>query len=109
MKVISADAGYESEENYEFMERLGISAYVKYKYFHIEQTMKCKRNICKQENLYYNELEDYFVCPMGQHMQLANKTKTVKNNGYKSEISVYRAKNCQGCILKSKCHKGKGN
>ncbi len=38
MKEVCADAGYGSEENYEFMERFGISAYVKYNYFHMEQT-----------------------------------------------------------------------
>lgn len=38
MKEVCADAGYGSEENYEFMERFGISAHVKYNYFHVEQT-----------------------------------------------------------------------
>lgn len=109
MKEVCADAGYGSEENYEFMERFGISAYVKYNYFHVEQTKKWKRDISKQDNLYYNEPEDYFVCPMGQHMELAYKTKAVNDNGYESEISVYRARNCQGCPLRNKCHKGKGN
>ena len=109
MKEVCADAGYGSEENYEFMERFGISAYVKYNYFHVEQTKKWKRDISKQDNLYYNEPEDYFVCPMGQHMELAYTTKAVNDNGYESEISVYRAKNCQGCPLRNKCHKGKGN
>ena len=109
MKEVCADAGYGSEENYEFMERFGINAYVKYNYFHAEQTRKWKRDISKQGNLYYNESEDYFVCPMGQHMELAYKTKAVNGNGYESEISVYRAENCRGCPLRGKCHKGKGN
>lgn len=30
MKEVCADTGYASEENYEFMERFGISAYVVY-------------------------------------------------------------------------------
>lgn len=109
MKEVCADAGYGSEENYEFMEYFGISAYVKYNYFHVEQTKKWKGDISKQENLYYNESDDYFVCPMGQHMKLAYKTRTVNDNGYESEISVYRAANCKECPLRNKCHKGKGN
>jgi hypothetical protein len=32
-----ADAGYGSEQNYEFMENTGIEAFVKYNYFHKEQ------------------------------------------------------------------------
>ncbi|MGH6758391.1 IS1182 family transposase [Bacteroides fragilis] len=109
MKEVCADAGYGSEENYEFMERFGISAYVKYNYFHMEQTKKWKCDISKQDNLYYNEPEDYFVCPMGQYMKFAYTIKAVNDNGYESEISVYRAKNCQGCPLQNKCHKGRGN
>ena len=40
MKEVCADVRYGSEENYEFMERFGISTYVKYNYFHMEQTKK---------------------------------------------------------------------
>ena len=75
----------------------------------MEQTKKWKCDISKQDNLYYNEPEDYFVCPMGQYMKFAYTIKAVNDNGYESEISVYRAKNCQGCPLQNKCHKGRGN
>ncbi|WP_335967381.1 transposase, partial [Galbibacter sp. PAP.153] len=33
-KEVVADAGYGSEENYELMQDKGITAYVKYNYFH---------------------------------------------------------------------------
>lgn len=36
-KTVVADAGYGSEQNYEFMEDNFIEAYVKYNYFHKEQ------------------------------------------------------------------------
>lgn len=42
-------------------------------------------------------------------MEFAYRTKAVNDNGYESEISVYRAENCQRCPLRNKCHKGKGN
>lgn len=42
-------------------------------------------------------------------MELAYRTKAVNDNGYESEISVYHARNCLGCPLRNKCHKGKGN
>ena len=35
--IVVADAGYGSEQNYEFMENTGIEAFVKYNYFHKEQ------------------------------------------------------------------------
>lgn len=38
MKEVCADAGYEREEEYEFMERFDTSAYDNY--FHVKQTKK---------------------------------------------------------------------
>jgi transposase len=104
-----ADAGYGSEENYEFMEDNEIEAFVKYNYFHAEQKKKFRENAFIAQNLYYNATDDYFVCPMGQHLQ--NKGRAIKTNGhgYKSEITVYEAANCNGCPLRCLCHKAKGN
>ena len=55
--------------NNSFMETNDIEAYVKYNLFHKEQKRAFKNDIFRIENLYYNREEDYFVCPMGQHMQ----------------------------------------
>ena len=62
-KIIVADAGYGSEENYELMEDSNIEAYVKYNYFHKEQKRATKNNIFLVQNLYYNSKDDYYVCP----------------------------------------------
>lgn len=104
-----ADAGYGSEENYEFMENNDIEAFVKYNYFHAEQKKKFRGNGFIAQNLFYNAQDDYFVCPMGQHLQ--NKGKTIKTNehGHQSEITVYEASRCNGCPLRCLCHKAKGN
>jgi transposase len=64
--ALVADAGYGSEENYEYLENEGIEAYVKFNYFHKEQEKKWKENPAKLENLYYNEQQDCYYCPMGQ-------------------------------------------
>lgn len=65
MKECTADSGYGSEENYEFMLRNDITAYVKYNWFHKEQHRPFREDPFRQENLYYNKEEDYYVCPMG--------------------------------------------
>jgi transposase len=70
--ALVADAGYGSEENYEYLENEGIEAYVKFNYFHKEQEKKWKENPAKLENLYYNEQQDCYYCPMGQRMPLAS-------------------------------------
>src|SRR5690554_6064852 len=43
-KELVADAGYGSEENHEMLEKKGVTAYVKYNYFHKEQKRKMKNN-----------------------------------------------------------------
>ncbi len=104
-----ADAGYGSEENYEFMKLNDIEPFVKYNYFHKEQKSAIKNNGFLAQNLYYNAKEDYYVCPMGQHMERKGTTTRKSESGYISKLSVYEAKNCQGCPLKCLCYKAKGN
>jgi transposase len=108
-QTVVADAGYGSEENYEFMEQNDIEAFVKYNYFHMEQKRKIKKNIFLPQNLYYNNEQDYFVCSMGQHLTKKGVGTRTSDNGYKSDVSYYQAVNCNGCPLRGQCHKAKGN
>ena len=106
-KEACADSGYGSEENYSFMETNGIEAYVKYNYFHKEQKRAFRNDIFRIENLYYNAEEDYFVCPMGQHMEPIGVRHGKTGSGYRTESTVYRAGNCKGCPLRWGCYKSK--
>ena len=100
-----ADAGYGSEENYEYMEANAIEAFVKYNYFHKEQKKSFKDDIFRIENLYYNKEEDYFVCPMGQHMERVGTRHNKTEKGYRTLNAVYRAQRCEGCPLRWGCYK----
>jgi len=62
--VVVADAGYGSEENYEYLDKEQVEAFVKFSYFHLEQKDKFRENPSRQENLYYNAQDDCFYCPM---------------------------------------------
>jgi len=108
-KAVITDSGYGSEENYEFMEENRIEPFVKYNYFHKEEKKAFKNNAFLAQNLYYNEKEDYFVCPMGQHMKKVGDTTRTTESGYVSKISIYQAENCNGCPLRCLCHKSKTN
>lgn len=107
--VAVADAGYGSEENYRYMEENGIEAYVKYNRFHIEHRPRYSPNPFHSDNFYYNEKEDYYVCPMGQHMERIGVRHAKTASGYRSENVRYRAQNCKGCPLRPLCYKSKGN
>ncbi len=104
-----ADAGYGSEENYVFMEDNQMEAFVKYNYFHAEQKKKFRENVFITQNLYYNVTNDYFVCPMGQHLEKKENKTTTNRNGHCSEITIYEAVNCKGCPLRGMCFNAKGN
>lgn len=106
-KTVCADSGYGSEENYDYMYDQGITAFVKYNWFHKEQHRPFKEDAFRVENLYYNEKDDYYVCPMGQHMTHVGHQRAVSSNGYVSWTDVYRAHRCEGCPLRSQCYKAK--
>lgn len=104
-----ADSGYGSEENYRFMAEAGIDAYIKYNRFHLEQRPRYKPNPFHHDNFHYNAVEDYYVCPMGQHMTRVGTTHSKTASGYCSENARYRAQNCKGCPLRCLCYKAKGD
>ena len=86
-----------------------MEAYVKYNCFHMEQRPRFKPNPFKAENFFYNEEQDYCVCPMGQKMQRAGTRHTKTESGYVVEYARYRAVRCEGCPLRCLCFKAKGN
>ena len=106
---VIADSGYGSEENYEYLEMNGIDGYVKYPLFHTELKRKTLKNPFLPEHLHYNAKDDYFVCPMGQHMTYVGDKVRTSDLGYRSYSKLYRAQNCEGCPLRGLCFKGKGN
>lgn len=106
---ITADAGYGSEENYAFLQENRIEAFVKFNLFHHEQTDKFKAQINKIDNLFYNQEQNCFYCPIGQKMtKIGTFTKKTDNN-YQQTITKYQAQNCEGCPLRGACHKQTGN
>lgn len=106
---VIADAGYGSEQNYQYMEKNRIEAFVKYNYFHAEQKKKFKQNPFHPSNLFYNEQEDFLVCPMGQKMSCVGIQNRKSELDYISQVHIYQAQNCTGCPMRGGCHKSKEN
>lgn len=108
-EVITADAGYGSEENYEHMEKAQVTAYVKYNYFDKDQN-EAERNKrpYTQDKLCYNKDCDHYICPMGQVME--NKGTIIRrtSTGFEQTITRYGVKSCEGCPLLGICHKAEG-
>lgn len=111
LKEITTDAGYGSEENYDYLEKKKLKAFVKYNTFEKEQDQNYqkKHKAFSKENLFYNQEEDYYVCPMGQKMIKTHETQKKTAAGYTQTLSHYQAQNCEGCSLRGQCFKAQGN
>ncbi|MFD2188675.1 transposase, partial [Aquimarina celericrescens] len=110
--TLTADAGYGSEENYQDLEDNNVEAFVKYNYFHKEQKEAKSGKVKKTftvDKLYYNQDTDTYYCPMGQTMPCIGSYQRKTANGFTQTIHRYQAANCQGCPIRSLCHKAKGN
>jgi len=109
-QTVTADSGYGCEQNYEYLQANDCIAYVKYNYFHQElQGERLKKHPFAAEHLYYNQEQDFYVCPMGQHMENIGTYTRKNRNGFEQTISTYQAKNCNGCPLRGVCHNSKDN
>lgn len=106
---IVADAGYESEENYIFIEQNNQASFIKPQNYETMKKSSFKRDIGKRENMKYDEELDEYTCYNKRKLRPSgHKTRTFKS-GYKSQIVIYECDNCSECEYKTKCTKATGN
>jgi len=107
--TLVADAGYGSEENYEYLEENDVEAFVKYQYFHMEQTKKWKEDPYRTENLPYDENDDSYTCPADKKMNFIGEKVKITDNGFRQVKRLYQAENCNGCPMREACNRSKWN
>ena len=105
-KNITADAGYESEENYLFIEGNGQTAYIKPQNYEISKTRKYKKDISRRENMEYHADRDSYICRNGRELTVTNERRSKTASGYVSVKTYYRSSDCTGCPYKTECIKG---
>lgn len=105
-KEIVADAGYESEENYLFIEGNGQTAFIKPQNYEISKTRKYRQDISRMENMDYNAASDSYYCKNGQELTARYEKKEKTASGYRRTVTVYQCSNCTGCPYKTECIKG---
>lgn len=109
-KIVTADAGYGSEENYELLETNNITAFVKYNMFDKQQNKNYNSKYpFSQDKLFYNPDKDCYICPMGQEMHYIGDSKRKTSTGFEQTSRKYQAQNCSNCPLNGVCHKSKTN
>ncbi len=105
-KKVTADAGYESEENYLFLKENGQLSYIKPANFESSKTRKYKNDIGKMENMVYDSESDSYICKNKKKLTVDHIRHSKTKTGYESEKTIYKFEDCSGCPYKSGCIKG---
>ncbi|MBU5428287.1 transposase [Tissierella pigra] len=106
---VVADAGYESEENYVYLDNSEQNSFIKPQSYETMKKSSFKSNISKRENMEYNSEKDEYLCHNNKRLKFTHKIKRKSKSGYESEVKVYECESCDSCQYKSKCTKAKGN
>ena len=108
-KNVIADAGYESEENYQFLARDGYQAYIKPVNYEQQKTRTFQKQIWRRENMAYDERTDRYQCANGQWLRPIMERQKRNRTGYVSRVTVYESESCLDCPLRAECSKAKLN
>lgn len=108
-KNIIADAGYGSEENYDYIEVNKIGNYIKYNNFEYEKKKDHKKKIFLSDHFEYDKKKDQYKCPAGQLLDFIGTKETKSESGYKSMKRIYKSRCCDHCPDKEKCCKSKND
>ena len=106
---VIADSGYESEENYLFLEANNQIPYIKPQTYEKWKKRSFKNDISKRENMKYDAESDTYICHNDKKLVSTSIIHRKSVSGYKSEVTVYECENCDNCTHKIKCTKAKGN
>ncbi len=102
---ITADAGYGSEENYQWLEDKQITAYVKHKEFDRDQRHKKRdKKPYTIDQFIYNPLTNRYRCPAGKVMKKTGERVKPNHSGFEQLLTRYQSKDCSACPLRAQCN-----
>ena len=103
---IIADAGYESEENYVFLDQNQQLSFIKPSNYEISKKRTYKNDIGRIENMAYDEKSDSYICKNGKQLSFTHVRRSKSKTGYVSEKNIYQCEECKDCPYKKECIKG---
>ena len=106
---VVADAGYGSEENYEWLRREGAEAYVKHADFFREcRNRGWRDDPMRPANWPYDPETDSFACPEGRRLGFVRASVRETGTGWRQVVCTYRCEGCSGCPRRDACFGAKG-
>lgn len=109
LKNVTTDSGYESEENYAYLEEYELKAYIKPSNYEQSKKRKYKFRYGLPDNMQYDEEKDEYTCKNNKRLIRIGTTEVKSASGYISEKTIYECENCGECPYKENCTKAKGN
>jgi len=106
IEQVIADAGYESEENYSYLEENGIKPFIKPQDYEQGKKRSYKNNIYRVDNMEYDKESDFFSCPNDKKLVFIYEKTRKSDSGYTTKKKVYQCEGCSGCPHREKCFKG---
>lgn len=103
---VVADAGYESEENYLFLEKNGQTAFIKPANYEISKKQTYQKDIGRIENMSYDEAKDTYTCKNEKELPLAYIRHSKSKTGYISEKISINAPIAKVALIKVNVSKG---
>ena len=103
---VTADAGYESLENYLYLEENGQLSFIKPSNYEVKKTKRFKEQIGRIENMVYDEVEDCFTCAQGRKLPLRRECTELEHGQFVT-TAWYRCKDCSNCPKRSACCQAK--
>jgi transposase len=100
---VTADAGYESEENYAYLAEHNQQAYIKPANYEQRKTKKFREDISKRENMAYDRIRDEYTCANNRKLRATGTETRVSKSGYESTVTVYESEGCEGCPVRERC------
>lgn len=108
-KDVTADAGYESEENYTYFEEKGQGCYIKPQNYEKSKSRKFKNDMNLRENMLYDADKDEYTCQNGKKLCAMYTGKKRSRSGFESEVTFYECEDCSACPYKKNCTRARGN
>lgn len=104
---IVADAGYESSENYLYLEENEQNCFIKPQNYEISKKGSYKANPYVADNMPYNTKKDEYTCANGRKLKFRYERMRTTENGYSITTRYYSNDKCGRCPHRDKCHKSK--
>lgn len=103
---VTADAGYESLENYLYLEANGQLSFIKPSNYEAKKTRRFKEKIGRIENMTYDAEEDCFTCAQGRKLSLRRECTKLEHGQFVT-TAWYRCEDCGHCPKRKTCCQAK--